>query len=384
MLGLPVAQLWKLPLLAYLLFLSIQNPKRKCAFEKYSYWMALQSGLNIETLSSPMYSLAHGMKSLPLALFFRFWLIKFSNKYARLELFLYILAQFVLLASLVVLLGIITPVKDFVSAKSFGVEDAVYYSGIFGAPHAASSYFAASILVLVNGFRLNKFRTPFQKGFNAFLIIVGLISIFQAFVRTGWLMLLVGIVILMLPRRVTIHHVVKSSLLIGLLGITLVYFYNTNEQFQARMVGRNVYTNTSATGVDLKGSGRTTFWMNGIEGWSEGSVHELFFGQGYTQVVERNLEKTGMRVFSHNHFVDALAEHGLIGFVLLVVFYVSIYRLIRANKASPYYRLSLSLFYSAVLFSFFQNEMYFDYAVIFSIVLALLVVEFRSSRSQLS
>ncbi|AAQ65353.1 hypothetical protein PG_0109 [Porphyromonas gingivalis W83] len=371
--GMPIAQLWKLPLLAYLLFLSIQSKRRKYALEKSSYWMALQSSLNIESILNPIYSVTHGMKQLPLALFFRFWLVKFSNRVDRLEFFLYTLAQFVLLASLLVLVGIVSPVEDFLSADAFGIEGAVYYSGIFGAPHAASSYFAASILVLTNGFRLNKFRTSFQKGFNASLIVVGLISVFQAYVRTGWLMLLVALVILMLPRKITIHHLVKFSFLIGLVGVALVYFYNTNEQFQARITGRNVHTNASAEGMDLKGSGRTSFWVNGIEGWSEGNIYEFLLGQGYTQVVERNFQKTGMRVFSHNQFVNALAEHGFIGLVLLLLFYLSIYRLIRANRFSPYYHLSLSLFWSAVLFSFFQNEMYFDYAVIFSLALVLLV-----------
>lgn len=372
--GLPIAQLWKLPLLAYLLFLSIQSQRRKYTLEKSSYWMALQSSLNLETIFNPVYSVAHGMRQLPLALFFRFWLVKYSNRTDKLELFLYVLAQFVLLASLVVLLGIITPVKDFVSAKSFGVEDAVYYSGIFGAPHAASSYFVASTLVLLNGFRSHRFKTSFAKIFNALLIVVGLVSIFQAYVRTGWLMLFVGVIILVLPRRITIQYFVRFFFLIISLGVALVYFYSINEQFQARLTGRNVYTDTSAKGIELEGSGRASFWVNGIEGWSEGNIYELLFGQGYTQVVERNLEKSGVRVFSHNQFVDALAEHGLIGLVLLVVFYISIYRLIRANKTSPYYRLSLSLFYSAVLFSFFQNEMYFDYAAIFSLVLVLLVL----------
>lgn len=371
--GMPIAQLWKLPLLAYLLLLSAQSQRRKYALEKSSYWMALQSSLNVESILNPMYSVAHAMKLLPLSLFFRFWLIKYSNQFERIELYLYTLAQFVLLASLLVLIGIVSPVESFSSADAFGIEGAVYYSGIFGAPHAASSYFVASILVLTNGFKLNKFRTSFQKGLNAFLILVGLTSIFQAYVRTGWLMLLVGGVILIFPRKITIHHLAKFSVVIGLVSVALVYFYNTNEQFQARVAGRNVHTNASAKGIDLKGSGRTSFWENGIEGWSEGSVYELLLGQGYTQVVERNFKKTGLRVFSHNQFVNTLVEHGLIGLFLLLVFYLSIYRLIRANRTSPYYHLSLSLFYSAVLFSFFQNEMYFDYAIILSLVLVLLV-----------
>ncbi len=370
---LPIAQLWKLPLLLYLLLLSLQSARKKYELEKSSYWLALQSTLNVETIINPMYSVVHGMKLLPLALFFRFWLSKFSNRITRLEFFLYSLVQFVLLASLVVLLGIVSPIKDFESAMSFGEKDAVYYSAVFGAPHAASSYFVASILVLIHGFKENKFKTLSHKIFNASLILVGLVSIFQAYVRTGWLMLLVGMVVLLWPKKITVRHITRFTFLSILLGGALVYFYNTNDQFQARLAGRNIYHNASATGIDLQGSGRTIFWINGIKGWSEGNTYELLLGRGYTQVVQRNFEVAKIQVFSHNQFVDALSQHGLIGLVLLCVFYLSIYRLINKYKGSPYSRLSLSLLYSAILFSFFQNEMYFNYAVIFSLVLVLLV-----------
>lgn len=372
--GLPVAQLWKLPLLAYLLLFTIRSRRRKFAFEKSIYGFAIVSTLNVESLSNPIYSLAHAMKQLPLVLFFRFWIHKFDGRFTRLERVLYSLAQFVLLSSLVVLVGLVSPIEGFISADSFGVESAIYYSGILGSPHAASSYFVAAILILLNGFIQRKFDGRLEKLFNLGLILVGLVSVFQAYVRTGWLMLLLGGVLLVLPKRMTLSRVIKfGALSLVLLG-GLMYFYNTNEQFKARIIGRNVYTEASSDNIDVGGSGRTSFWANGIEGWSEGSMYELFFGQGYTKVVEHNLEKTGLRVFSHNQFVDSLAEHGLFGLFFLVGFFVCLYVFIRRHRHSDYYRLNMALFFSAVIFAFFQNEMYFDYMVMFSLSLALLVI----------
>lgn len=373
--SLPVAQLWKLPLLAYLLLFTICSRRRKFAFEKSIYGFSIFSMLNVESLSNPIYSLAHAMKQLPLVLFFRFWIHKFDSQFARLERVLYSLAQFVLLSSLVVLVGVVSPIEGFIPADSFGVESAIYYSGILGSPHAASSYFVAAILILLNGFIQKKFRGWLEKLFNLGLVLVGLVSVFQAYVRTGWLMLLLGVVVLVLPKRITLPRVMKFGALFLVLFGGLVYFYNTNEQFKARIIGRNVYTEASSDNIDIGGSGRTSFWMNGIEGWSEGSMFELFLGQGYTKVVERNLEKTGLRVFSHNQFVDSLAEHGLFGLFFLVGFFVGLYVFIRRQWHSGYYRLNMALFFSAVIFAFFQNEMYFDYMVMFSLSLALLVFQ---------
>lgn len=232
----------------------------------------------------------------------------------------------------------------------------------------------AAILILLDGFVRKRFGRRLERWFNFGLILVGLVSVFQAYVRTGWLMLLLGVVVMLLPKRVTLHRVIKFGALSLVLIGGLVYFYETNEQFKARILGRNVYTEASSESIDVAGSGRTSFWLNGIEGWSEGSMYELFFGQGYTKVVERNLEKTGLRVFSHNQFVDSLAEHGVFGLFFLVGFFVCLYVFIRRHRHSEYYRLNMALFFSAVIFAFFQNEMYFDYMVMFSLSLALLVL----------
>ena len=64
--------------------------------------------------------------------------------------------------------------------------------------------------------------------------------------------------------------------------------YNTNEAFNARISGRNIYTNKNAEGIDLEGSGRTVFWKNGVDIWWQGSVYEFFFGVGLDKVIENN------------------------------------------------------------------------------------------------
>ena len=118
--------------------------------------------------------------------------------------------------------------------------------------------------------------------------------------------------------------------------------------------------------------GRVDFWKNGIELWANGSPYEILFGRGYTAVVENNSLRTGIDVFSHSQFIDTLTQHGLIGLILLLICFLWQYIFIRKRKYSQYYRLCLSIYMMSLVFSFFQNVMYFDFAIIYSVCLAML------------
>lgn len=298
---------------------------------------------------------------------------------------MYVLAQFVCLTSFVTLIGLISPLQEVRYAESVGIEGLSYYSSIFGSFHAASSYFCMAILVLIHGFYTRRFFTLYSKCFNIVLIIVAFVSIYKAYVRTGWLMLLVGLFFLLGISKISVKKVITRVVpIIAISTLGLLYFYNTDEAFQARLTGRNVYTGTGSDGLDTSGSGRTQFWVNGIKLWATSGPYEFFFGNGFTKVTENNMELTGMNVFSHNQFVDILAQNGLVGLILLILFNVNIFRFLRRTRSdSSYRRLGMAFFWSNLVFSFFQNEMYFDFAIMFSIVLAINYLEQKEVKSRI-
>lgn len=366
------AQLWKMPILFFLLTYNILSLRRKYLFEKASYVLSAVYFLNPETLLNLFVNVVRASKQLPLALWYGFFEQRYRNKSKTLEIILFSLAQFICLSSIPILLGVITPLNPMKSAESFGVEDTVYYSAIFGATHAASSYFCISILVLVYGFTIGRFKSHTSKIYNMVLIVIGLVSIFFAYTRTGWLMLVVGLIVLFRPTQVTYRklalYLVSLTLIVG----SLFYLYNYNEMFFNRLTGRNIYAGTGGENIELRGSGRTTLWYNGITNWTYNNTYQLLFGAGFTKAVEGNFKSTGMRVISHNQFIDTLTQNGLVGLALLITFFWGIYRFIRrVNKSAPYRSLSLSIYWCSLIFAFFQNEMYFNYAIIFAIVLAL-------------
>lgn len=373
--GFSFAQLWKTPLLLYLLLFNMMCLKSRTLFEKSNYLLSIEYLLSPETLIRPISVVITVIKQLPFVLFFRYWIVVFNERKESLEKILYSFAQFICLSTIPFLLDMMQPLEDYRNAEAFGIEGLTYFSGILGSPHAAASYFCASILVLLNGFLLNRFQTKASKFYNASLIIIGLVSIFKAYTRTGWLMLFVGLFCFVRLSKVTVRQatVTLFALLISIGGV--IYLYNNNQAFQARLTGKNIFEDNSGEHLETGGSGRISFWYNAVNNlWNADNVYCSLFGRGYTQVVEDNFRTTGMRVFSHNQFLDSFSQNGLLGVSLLILFYFFLYSFIK-RRNGEYKRLCNGLFFSNLTFAIFQNEMYFNFAFIFSLAVALLSME---------
>jgi hypothetical protein len=289
--------------------------KTKRNFERFETWGYAYSMIPFlcpAILTNPFLIFVFSVKQLPLVLFYNFWQ---KINAVVLEKLLLILAQFISVTSLITLLKIIEPLEDYKSAAGH-YQDAVYYTSVFGTPHSASSYFCVSIIVILYFFIQGKFKTKFEKIFNATLLVVSLYSIYLAYVRTGWLMLLVSLLFIVNIKKISMKQKVRVFLGGLIVGLGILGLYSNDEAFRNRVSGSSEYRGESGQVVDTKGSGRIEFWKNGWDNWSSGNFYELCFGKGYDSVVEYNYKKTGMRVFSHNQFVDSLAQYGL--FSLLV------------------------------------------------------------------
>ncbi len=363
------AQLWKMPLIAFGILLLFKR-KNKYTFEYVGIITFIEAFFCPEMSKIPLSVLLYSSKNLLVVLFFNYWMKYYGNRVNTLKTIIFSLAQFICLTSIPILLGIIEPPFQMDTTDSFGAEMR-YYRAIFGSPHCASSYFCISIIILLTGFIQHSFKSKWSKIYNVVLIAVGFYSIFNTFVRTGWLMLCIAFLLLFDFSKITRKRITLYIITFFIVSGSVLYLYNNNEAFYGRITGRNIYKNTGGEGIDLQGSGRTTFWYNAINVWSRGDMYELLFGQGITTVREENLRTTGMPVFSHNQFMDQLAQYGLIGFILLILYYWNMYKYIKKCRTSPYYRMCMSLFCATIIFCIFQNEPYFIYAIIFSGVLVL-------------
>lgn len=376
--GFSVAQLWKIPLLLFLILYFILHIRKTEKFEKWTMLLILESFFCIEIIINPTSTFTNAIKLIPLVLFFHFFVNRGISQVTLKKVALF-MSRYICLTSLITLLGIIEPIQEYRDAARFGIEGLSYYSSLFGAPHAASSYFAIAIIVLFYFIIKREYSSKLWMAFDIVMIIIAFLSIYQSFVRTGWFMLCIGLLFLM-----GITNILKKPkyLLLFFISVGLLYqLYNYNEKVKARMSGVNVYRGIEGQNIETEGSGRTLFWKNGLELWSSGSPYEILFGQGYTSVINNNYKKLGMEVFSHNQFIDILAQHGIIGLIILILVFLYQYKYIRKREQSPYYRLCLSIFMMTIFFSFFQGVMYFDYAIIYATCLALLVKDVKLKES---
>lgn len=367
--GFSVAQLWKLPLIVYLLLNAIQSRSNTFRFEKYGYYYSSFPFLSLDILQTPLNVLLFSIKQLPVILFFRFWQ---RLKKETLVKVLIILSQFICLASFLTLTNIVQPVKRYLSAESF-IEGQSYYSSVFGSPHAASSYFCVASLVLIY-FLINRhFVSTINKIYNIILLCVGVYSLFLSYTRTGWIMFIISLLFIVNFKKINLKKKFCFFFILIIGGIGIVSLYNNNDAFRLRISGGGQYKGESSSLIDTEGSGRTDFWKNGIELWADSDLYCFLLGSGTRAVVDNNKVKTGMSVGSHSLFVDALAKYGLVTFVLLILFFYYQYRfIIGIGRGSPYQSLCKSLLIGSILFAFFQGEIYFDYAVIYSIALVLM------------
>lgn len=382
--SLSMAQLWKIPLLAFLIFKCVSSIRRRASFEKFGCLFSLETLLSPETIVNPTRAIVKFSKQLPLILFFGYWMGYFRGKARSLETILYAFAQFTILSALLVFLGIVEPLKAPMSADAI-IDGGSYFTGIFLTPHSAASYFSIALLILIHGIKTKYFHGLFQKTFNLFLVGVGLYSLFQAYVRTGWLMFMVSLLAFFNLKRITYKQLLTLIISLFVAVGSLTYLFNNNEAFHARMTGQNKYTGSGGSNIELEGSGRTDFWKTGLTNYVKNDLYRLVFGSGFTKVAKDNLKENGNPVFSHSQFVDALVQHGIVGLILLLCYYKTIYSFIRKfGRGSPYQNLSYSIFWGGIVFATFQEEYQFNYAFLFSIVLFLMYTIKVSNTSNIS
>ena len=128
--SLSMAQLWKIPLLAFLIFKCVSSIRRRVSFEKFGCLFSLETLLSPETIVNPTRAIVKFSKQLPLILFFGYWMGYFRGKARSLETILYAFAQFTILSALLVFLGIVEPLKAPMSADAI-IDGGSYFTGIF-------------------------------------------------------------------------------------------------------------------------------------------------------------------------------------------------------------------------------------------------------------
>ena len=345
--SLTFSQAWKIPLVFFMIWYvirrrNVDRPK----FNKVAYFIGLKNIFNQGILINPATNIIETFRFTNFPLLYDTFNIYFKDP-EKLQKFIIRISQYFILSSIPYLIGILKSVKE-------GIEfgESLSFIGIFQNAHSASIISSLALLVLVYHLKTDR-PSLVMCIYNILLICLGLYCLYFAFVRTGYLMFAIGLTVLFLPSKISIRQSVLFFILAISLVATFYHLMETNESFRYRILDQKEGEQRAA------GSGRLILAASSLKYWAEGNLHQLILGRGLDNVKDNIEKRTGLRNFSHNGFVDAIAVNGLIGISLLLLFIYFTYKNIRRNKKAKTYRLSLAIFLCYLSFQLTQGGILF-------------------------
>lgn len=348
--GLPLSQVWKVPIILYMIFVIIKNRVRRPAFSWYGYAYGLVKLVNPAILKSISFAVGDMIRFVSFSVFFDYLLIKLKRVCVAKDIILF-LARFVTLSFVPFLFGLLD--NDLASQMTNEsaaeiIEEAGKLCGIFTRSHGASSIAAIALVVL---FYFHKREKKSMRQLDLVCILLGLWGLLRTYARGGWLMLVVGLFILYC-RHLNMKKIMRLVAVGLVILYGIVYLAQTNEYFYNRLTDKN------EQGVQNSkvGSGRLFFTANGINFWLDSeNAQQYLIGQGYDALCRYQEKISGLYIYCHNGFVDALAQNGLLGFLFMLLFNLYLLRYIRRFKNSPSYDLGLAIVLMEITFQLVQG-----------------------------
>lgn len=310
--GLSLSVLWKIPVLVYIAIYIMMRKIRKPTFNKFAYGYGIVKLLNGGIFNTTFIAISDFSRFITFPLLFDFVACKLKSSQIACKILFHI-SQFTILSFIPFILKLLHSKKslDLADSALEMQEIAGRTSGIFSSPHAASCLLALSIVFLLH-YYFSNYHTFQKKLFLVALILLGVYAIILTYARGGWLMLLIGVFGLL--AKSNFKYVLTSILLFFSMLLVGSYLMEHNEYFYNRITDRN--EKGVKNSPDRIGSGRLWFASNGINFYLDSeTVQEYLTGKGIISLMEYQQKKTGLYIYCHNGYIDALAQNGILGFI---------------------------------------------------------------------
>lgn len=349
--GMPLSQLWKIPLLVYIAIFAIKRKWHRPLFNKYAYGYGFVKLLNRGIINTTFTTISDFSRYITFPLLYDYISSKIKNSQKAYNI-IYHISQFTIISFIPFLLKILHSKKE-IDANSSSLEimeEAGRTSGIFGSSHEASSLLALCLVFMINHFLTHKLSKS-QK-IRLFLIFsIGLWALVSTYARGGWVMFSLGAFILIVNNQ---RNLVFGVFFLFFLYLGTTYLMVHNEYFYNRITDKNEQGIQNSS--DRAGSGRLWFAENGINFWKESNApYEFLFGKGMTELMEYQKKETGLYIYCHNGYIDALAQNGIVGFVCFIGYTVCALIFVIHNKRSPHRRFCITIIIMFIIFQLLQG-----------------------------
>lgn len=363
--GLTVSQLWKMPLLAYLVYYLFQHRhKFSPAWSQGYYWLSLKHLVNSGCIKHMASNIQTGISFLFLPVLFNY----FQNKFSKEDVgkMLMCISQYFILTNIPFLFfGLQT------NKQGLAYGDIVAYTGIFQNQHAMSCIMGICIIVLLYFFKKEEFQTWPVRIYNTLLLILAAYAMYRGFARTGWAMCLIGVCVLFTPRNMNVRQWGGIITVGVVLSAGFAVMMVSNKDFHDRVLDIN-----SETGKQKEiGSGRGDFIANALELYASGNVFELTFGKSMTDLKDYEYAKTGMRIYAHNGFATLLVTDGAVGILIKIVTMILLLTFIQKRKNCLSYQVSLAFWVMNLSFQLTQGGHVFHSDLLYAMTFCMLQLE---------
>jgi len=217
--------------------------------------------------------------------------------------------------------------------------------GTFKQPNAFASFLLLIVSILTYKIFSTKIKLP-EKNFSKFLLFFAIALLLLTFSRGGWLALLIFF---------TIFSLLKApKLLFITAGFGIVLFF-TSQAIHERV--EDIYNPPSDSSIRW----RVQQWKDAITAWKLSPV----YGYGAGTEIQIHEQEQGFHAgnpYTHNDFIKALQETGVIGFILFTslllttfLFLIKQYRNLSDKNEKLFVLVVLLFFVSEIVFGMSSN-----------------------------
>lgn len=331
--GIRIAQIWKLPFYFYAIhfvFKKIKLNHRKLLFLFIlGLLISLKIILNAKFEYGLLENLAEAFYLLTLPVSIPFFYYKYRNQPQKLNYILVCLALFLIISNIPFILKLLPQKNSSFSLEKFGLYDKFALNGLFYHTSITSKILVISTIILVPNYMLFV-KHKFEKYLMLCVIILGFYSIYLCYTRTGWLMLIIGLLILFVYKEKLNKLFLKVFPLLFVVGFFLLTYIQNDNDLLLRLRGGTTYRQNTEFNSEVFTSYRLVLFEHAINNLVEEGAASVILGSGKKNATEKMGKIMGTNFVAHNRFIELFQYGGFIALFLFLIFLIALYKLIKS------------------------------------------------------
>lgn len=156
---------------------------------------------------------------------------------------------------------------------------------------------------------------------------------------------------------------------LAVIGGAYLYMLNNDERFYNRI---NDVINDGEYQADA-GSGRLIYASISLNMFQNSDTAEQLIGNGIDPLMDNMERAIGLRIYSHNGWIDALTGNGIIGLFLLVVFCFTAFIYSIRHRKEKYAEITISCIIMYISYQSTQGGVFFYQDLLVAIAFALII-----------